>query len=175
MKKKKLFTVGLCIFIVSVLVVTAAAVVLYKYNDASHSYVRKVVNRINIEVSDTEFTFAKPDSSGMLYCETTVSVEKTEKDFYAMLDSITLSGQDFGYVIYTAGKNNGEAELPENVMIKPCQSDNAAYKWDISFTVPYEEGTSSYEVLLELNYTTGVKPNVTQSYVTNIPITLTVY
>ncbi len=174
MKRKKLLTIGLCLIIAGIMMITGAAVTGYKYSSASGEKVSNTLNRINYTVSATQFTFRQADKNGMLECRATVSIEKTEPDFYGKLNSITLSGADFGYVMYTAGKNNGDALLPENVMLPAKDGKVFPLEWEIAFTVPYEEGRTEYEVSIDINYTTGVKTNLTQKYLTSIPVTITV-
>lgn len=170
MKKKKLLIFSICLIIISSLVITTAAVVKYKYTASSGETVMETVNRVNISVSATEFTYKNVGSDGMLTCSVVVSAAKTEPDFYGQLHSITLSGADFGYTLYTAGKNNGDALLPEEVAL-PAETP---LEWEISFTVPYVEGQNTYEISLDINYSTGLKTNTAQRYMTSIPITLTV-
>lgn len=170
MKNKKMLIISLCIIIISTLVITTSAVVKYKYTSSSKEMVAETINRVDITVSATEFTYKNVSDDGMLSCSTVVSINKTEPDFYGKLHSITLSGSEFGYVIYTAGKNNGEAKLPEEVSL-PCDEP---LEWEITFTVPYIEGQDTYEINLDINYTTGLKTNTTQKYLTSIPLTLTV-
>lgn len=174
MKRKKLLTAGICLIIISALVITGTAVAKYKFSSSSGKTVSQIINRVNIEVSATEFTFDSVDSDGMLECRTLVSIEKTEPDFYGKLHSITLSGQEFGYTMYTASKNNGDALLPEEVILPTDESSPYPLSWEVTFTVPYEEGKNTYEATLDINYSTGVKPNLAQRYMTSIPITITV-
>ena len=174
MKRKKLLTAGVSLIIISMLVITGAAVTKYKFNSSSGETVSQIINRVNIEVSATEFNFESASKDGMLECRTNVSIEKTEPDFYGYLHSITLSGQDFGSTMYTARKENGNALLPEEVLL-PVNEDGAyPLSWEIAFTIPYEEGKNTYEVSLDINYSTGVKPNLAQRYMTSMPSTITV-
>lgn len=170
MKKKKLLIIGICLIVISSLIITAAAVVKYKYTSAAGETYIETVNRVNITVSATEFTYQNVAPDGMLTCSTVVSIEKTEPDFYGQLHSITLSGAEFGYTIYTAGKNNGDAVLPEETALPT----GTPLEWTIAFTIPYVEGQDTYEIFLDLNYTTGIKTNITQRYMTSIPLKLTV-
>lgn len=170
MKKKKLLIAAICIAVISSLVITAAAVVKYKFSSADEPEVMETINRVNITVSATEFTYNNVSDDGMLTCSTKVSIAKTEPDFYGQLHSVTVSGAEIGYTVYTAGKNNGDALLPEEVALT---SENPL-EWTITFTVPYTEGQDVYNLSLDFNYTTGIKPNVTQRYMTSIPVTLTV-
>lgn len=174
MKRKKLLTAGICLIIVSILAITGVAVTKYKFNSSSGETVSQLLNRVNIEVSATEFSFESVSKDGMLECRTFVSIEKTEPDFYGKLHSITISGSETGYVMYTAGKDNGDALLPEEVFLPVNDDGTYPLKWEIAFTIPYEDGKNTYEVSLDINYSTGVKPNLTQRYMTSIPITLTI-
>lgn len=174
MKRKKLLTAGICLIIISLLVITGAAVTKYKFNSSSGETVSQIINRVNIEVSATEFSFNRVEKDGMLECRTVVSIEKTEPDFYGKLHSITLSGQEFGFTMYTAGKDNGDSLLPEEVFLPVKENGTYPLEWEVAFTIPYEEGKTTYDVSLDINYSTGVKPNLAQRYMTSIPITVTV-
>lgn len=174
MKHKNLLTAGICLILVSVLMLSGAAVTKYKFTSSSGETVSQIVNRVNITVSATEFTFRSADKDGMLECRTTVSIEKTEPDFYGMLHSITVDGCETGYVMYTAGKDNGDALLPEEVVLPMKDNETFPLEWEVTFTVPYEEGKTEYTASLGIDYTTGVKTNLKQRYQTSIPITITV-
>ena len=174
MKKNKLLTAIICPILICALIITGAAVVKYKFSSSSGETVSELINRVNIEVSATKFNFSKISKDGMLECRTIVSVAKTEPDFYGFLHSISLSGADFGYVMYTAGKNNGTAVLPEEVNLPVNNKKAVPLEWEITFAVPYEEGKTSYKVMLDINYSTGLKTNLVQRYMTSIPITITV-
>ena len=170
MKNKKMLIISLCIIIVSTLMITTSAVVKHKYTESSKEMVAETVNRVNITVSATEFTYKDVSDDGMLTCSTVVSIKKTEPDFYGKLHSITLSGAEFGYTIYTAGKNNVDAKLPDEVSL-PSEEP---LEWEITFTVPYIQGQNTYKIALDINYTTGLKTNTTQKYLTSVPLILTV-
>ena len=174
MKRKKLFTAGMCMIIASLLVITGAAVTKYKFTSSSGEAVSQYINRVNINVSATEFTFSRADENGMLECRAIVSIEKSEPDFYGMLHSITIGGTQTGPVIYTAGKDNGNALLPEEVMLPVNADGTYPLTWEIAFSIPYEDGKTTYDATIDFNYTTGVKTNLTQRYMTSIPVTVTV-
>ncbi len=174
MKNRKMLIAAVCIILVSTLMITGAAITKYKFTSSSGETVSEYVNRVNINVSATEFTFSRADENGMLECRTTVSIEKTEPDFYGLLHSITIGGTETGAVIYTAGKDNGTAILPEEVFL-PVNEDGAyPLTWEIAFSIPYEDGKTIYEATIDFNYTTGVKTNLTQRYMTSIPVTVTI-
>ncbi len=174
MKHKKMLITGLCLILASILMITGAAVTKYKFTSSSGETVSQFINRVNITVSATEFVFNRADENGMLECRTTVSIEKTEPDFYGMLHSITIGSTETGMVMYTAGKDNGNALLPEEVMLPVNEDGTYPLTWEIAFSIPYEDGKTTYEATIDFNYTTGVKTNLTQRYMTSIPVTVTV-
>lgn len=174
MKRKKLLTAGICLILISTLVITGTAVTMYKFSSSSGEMVSEIINRVNIEVSATKFNFDRVGKDGMLECRAVISIEKTEPDFYGKLHSITLSGQEFGYTMYTAGKNNGDASLPQEVSLPSNDKGTYPLEWEVAFTVPYENGKYTYDMTLDINYSTGVKPNLAQRYMTSIPITISV-
>ena len=174
MTRKKILTIGIILILISTLLITGTAVARNKFTSSSGEKISNIINRVSNSVSATEFTFSEPDKNGMLECRATVSIEKTEPDFYGKLNSITLSGAEFGYVMYTAGKDNGDAHLPENVLLPSDTASTQPLVWEIAFTVPYEDGKNDYEVSLDIDYTTGVKTNLAQKYYKGIPIKITV-
>lgn len=174
MKNRKMHIAAVCIILIGALMITGAAVTKYKFTSSSGETVSEFINRVNITVSATEFTFSRADENGMLECRTTVSIGKTEPDFYGMLHSITIGGTETGSVIYTAGKDNGDATLPEEVILPVNEEGAYPLTWEIAFSIPYEDGKTTYEATLDFNYTTGVKTNLTQRYMTSIPVTVTV-
>ena len=174
MKHRKTLIAGICIILACVLTVTGAAVTKYKFTSSSGEAVSQYINRVNINVSATEFTFSRADENGMLECRAIVSIEKSEPDFYGMLHSITIGGTQTGPVIYTAGKDNGNALLPEEVMLPVNADGTYPLTWEIAFSIPYEDGKTTYDATIDINYTTGVKTNLTQRYMTSIPVTVTV-
>lgn len=174
MKHRKMLIAALCLILVSALMITGFAVTKYKFTSSSGETVSQYINRVNINVSATEFTFSRPDENGMLECRTTVSIEKTEPDFYGLLHSITIGGTETGPVVFTAGKDNGNALLPEEVFLPVNEDGTYPLTWEIAFSIPYEDGKTTYEATLDFNYTTGVKTNLTQRYMTSIPVTITV-
>ena len=170
MKHKKLLITGISLLLVSILVISGTAITKYKFTSSSGETVSKLINRVNITVSATEFNFRRADADGMLECRTTVSIEKTEPDFYGILHSITVGGCETGYVMYTAGPENGSALLPEDVILPTDGNETTPLSWEITFTIPYEEGKTEYDASIDFVYTTGVKTNVTQQYMTSIPV-----
>ena len=174
MKRKKLLTAAICLCLISVLVISSAAFVKYKFTSSSGEAVIKTVNRVDISVSATSFEFDKVGKDGLLVCTAKVSIGKTEPDFYGVLDSITLSGEKTEYALFTAGKNNPTDGLPQSVTFPV--SDGKAYpiEWEITFAVPYEEGRNEYNMFINFDYTTGIKETAAQRYQTSIPVNITV-
>ena len=174
MKHRKTLISVLCLILVSALMITGFAVTKYKFTSSSGETVSQYINRVNINVSATEFTFSRADENGMLECRTVITIEKTEPDFYGMLHSITINGAEFGYTMYSAGKNNGDAALPEEVILPTDENGVYPLEWELTFTVPYEDGKNTYNLTLDIDYSTGVKTNLAQKYNISIPVTIIV-
>lgn len=173
MKHKKILITIACLILAAILMITGTAVARNKFTSSSGESVSQIINRVNITVSATEFTFKTADKNGMLECRATVTICKTEPDFYGRLHSITINAEETGFVMYTAGKNNGDAQLPEEVLLPSDKNDSQPLEWEIAFSIPYEEGKKEYNASIDFNYTTGVKTNLTQRYMTSIPVTIT--
>lgn len=168
--KTRLIRVCACAVLLCVLAVTVTAVL---YSRSSGSVVQYIANRVNITVDNTEFEFDSAEIGDTLTCTLYVTIEKTEPDFYGLLNSIYIDGIDTISTVFTAGEDNGSANLPLSVYLPASDDEVYALEWEVSFSFEYD-GQDEYELSLVLDYTTGVSADVTQQYITTVPITVSV-
>ena len=127
------------------------------------------LNRIHLSADATQFVFMRAEN-GKYKLSFSLCAKKTEADFYAMLDSVQLSGLPYDKIRFTAAPENGNtvslfgAELPtneENVPQPLC--------WTVDIEFSAAESVT-YTPQLILTYTSGTKYAQTERYRTEIPM-----
>lgn len=143
---------------------------------AQQPYKSLIENRMNFTVDKTDFSFSKTSEDDIFCLSFTVTAAKTEADFYAMLNGITLTGGVFESVIYEPGENNGEYNNPHS-LIMPI-GDNGkplTLSWKVTATFRYSSTLSkSFAPELQINYTSGLKIGYADSHILTVPINITV-
>lgn len=162
------FVILLCI----ALCATATAAITRLASKSQGKTQSYIVNRVNITFENTEFTFDNVSAGDTLTCKAHVSIEKTEHDFYGVLNSITISGTPFSSTIFSAGKNNGDSSIPENAVLPVSDGKTVPLEWDIEFSFVFDGETAIYNLNADIDYTTGVSKNTAQRYITSVPITV---
>ncbi len=153
------------IIAVAALALTAVSVsaVLGGVKTDSGSYERNIIERVNISVSRTEFTFKKANEADLLPCDLTFSIEKAEPEFFARLDSLVIEGDGISGTVYEGDAAPEYVELPEDGL-----------SWNISFSVRYKKGVTAYPLKLVVTYTSGVDAANVDSYIREIPVSVSV-
>ncbi len=144
------------------LAAVSVSAVLGGVKTGSGSYERNIIERVDISVSQTEFSFDKPDASGELPCYLTFKIDKTEPDFFARLDSLVIEGDGVSGTVY-----EGDA-APEYVVVP----ESGGLSWNISFSVRYKKGVTAYPLKLTVTYTSGVDAANVDSYIREIPLSV---
>ena len=163
MSPKKRLSLIITVAALALTAVSVSAVLGGGRNDAG-TYERNIIERVNVSVSRTEFTFSKADDAGMLPCNLTFSIDKAEPDFFARLDSLVIEGEGISGTVY-----EGDA-APEYVVLPEI----GGLSWNISFAVRYKKGVTAYPLKLVVTYTSGTDAANVDSYIREIPINVTV-
>lgn len=171
MTKKRIIAI-VCAVLIAAAAVSAAAYTAYRFRTAEKPVERQYVDRVNLSLDRTAFTFDQPPADGMLICETTLTVEKSEAEFYGKLVAVTVEGGK--NVIFTAGHDNGDAVLPQDLILPATAEAPIPLSWTVSFGVPYEEGKTDYEAALVITLETGMNAQSTDVRQARFPVTLTV-
>ena len=164
MKNKKLIII-IAVIAAAILAVSVSSAAVKKYTSAKNARVQKIVNRVNIEVDKTQFTYDDLNDGDIINASAKISIEKSEPDFYGKLVSITIEGADFTEKIYVS--KNKDDSLPQNINL-PCGDP---LSWNISFSVPYSENIEN-SIYISFDYITGINEQTKQEYITKIPISI---
>lgn len=132
---------------------------------------RDVLDRIRFQVENTDFTLKKtgtgPEEFEIAF---TLTAEKTEPDFYAVIHCIDLEGLEYDSLIFqsNSNENNVPSELPlpaENGKTVPLQWTVRAF-----FTT---ENKAPIDFSLVINYTSGITESVADTHILKIPMHIT--
>ncbi|MCL2513028.1 MAG: hypothetical protein FWF08_03920 [Oscillospiraceae bacterium] len=145
----------------------------------SGSFETEIINRVNIYADDTEQVFKSPGGTGKFTARVVVSAAKTETDFYARINSISVSGMPYENVIITPVQ--GEYALfPQNAVLPggDLKADGTAEpppvaKWYVDITFSASAGAEC-RPSVDINYTSGVNSQNADTHILNIPVKLTV-
>ncbi len=162
------------ILLCAALCATATAAITHLATKSQGETQSYIVNRVNITFENTEFTFDNAAAGDLLTCKAHVSIEKTEPDFYGVLNSITISGTPLSSTVFSAGKNNDSAVSPKNAILPVSDEKTVPLEWDVEFSFVYDGETTIYNLTADIDYTTGVSKETTQRYITSVPITVSV-
>ena len=171
MKTKKIrFTVLLALLLA---IVTAGAVIATRTpREATGAFVRKLVDRMDITVENTAFSF-DPDASedGTFELETTVTLTKTEPDFYARLLDISVEGLDLDSL--SVADATGAGALKKGGVFLPVE-DGKAVPLTLTVTARFQaDGETALSPTLVLHYRSGMTADAADERYLEIPLTVT--
>lgn len=132
-------------------------------------YERTYIDRLDLHVDATQFVFMI-DENGKYKLQFTFTAEKTEADFYAMLDDFYIFGMPYTDMTVTAATANGDtiaipgAELPADYY-----GNTAPLQWTIEMQFETNEPVH-YTPTLHLTYTSGTKYDLSETYRLEIPL-----
>ena len=171
MKTKKIrFTVLLALLLA---IVTAGAVIATRTpREATGAFVRKLVDRMDITVENTVFSF-DPDAAedGTFELETTVTLTKTEPDFYARLLDISVEGLDLDSL--SVADATGAGALKKGGVFLPVE-DGKAVPLTLTVTARFQaDGETALSPTLVLHYRSGMTADAADERYLEIPLTVT--
>lgn len=137
----------------------------------SGGFVQKTVDRINLTVDSTEFSFDFSDN-GVYTLSFEFTAEKTEAEFYGRLDSFAVTGLDTEYTLLTAV--DGSSEYVLDAAVLPAK-DGKAEKLVWSVEAPCKiDGRGTFTGEIAIEYTSGITQEQADSHLLKIPLTITV-
>ncbi|MBQ6863365.1 MAG: hypothetical protein IJO14_03905 [Clostridia bacterium] len=133
----------------------------------------KYVNRVDFQIDSTEFVFIKSDNGKYVF-RFTFTAEKTEPDFYAILDSFSLTGIPYTKLTITADDaNDGVLMIPGSILPTTKQEKTAPLSWTAEVEFSAQQGVT-YTPTLQIGYTSGTSYALKESYRADVPFTVKV-
>ncbi len=168
--KKKLTVILSVIFILLIPITVFAVISAQKADVTKGGFSQNTVDRLNINIDATEFAFKKSDS-GTYMIEFTLTAEKTEGEFYGMLNSVEFSGLDFDYMLLTG--ENGENTAINNTVLPSVNGTPQTLSWNVQIPCKITSA-GEYTAEFSVSYTSGLTKDTSDSRVLTIPISITV-
>lgn len=120
------------------------------------------IDRLNLQVDATQFVFMQQEN-GRYAVRFTFTAEKTEPDFYAVIDNFTITGLPYSEMTIRAASENGNqimipgAELPSDY-----DGSTRPLQWEAEIIIETDEPVT-YTPTLILTYTSGTKYELTET------------
>lgn len=163
---KKIAVALVCVLLGLSVLIGGAAVVYQTAFNKTGSVVSKTVNRVNFTLTDTEQTFSPAD--GQYVAELQFTASKTEPDFYAVMNNISLSGMGFEKLEVIPTEDTA---VPFSGAVLPAQDGECEeMTWLLRITFSAQSGTTLTPTLT-IDYTSGVKAEAANRRLFEAPLT----
>ena len=170
MKKTGILILSVALALLTAVAAGAAAYQIAK--EKSGTVISQTVNRVNLTFENTKQTFA-PSESGEYLAELTFTAEKTEADFYAVLNDLSCSGMGFMRMEIVPAEDGTNNMSFAGAALKAQDGECIASKWLIRLYFQAQPGTT-FAPTLTLDYTSGVKEAAAARRLLDIPLQLTI-
>ena len=172
MKKKK--SLVILAFVLAVILIPVGAFAVKNAVQPSATvggFVQKTVDRLNLTVDKTEFVF-KRSADNTYNISFTFSAEKTEADFYGVINSLSIDKISGEYILFTAA--DGSPQYVINDTVLPASGGKTQpLSWTVE--VPCSiQGTGTVNGSIRIEYTSGVTQQAADSHLLEIPLTVTI-
>lgn len=174
-KKHKLILTAVSVLVLFAVTVTAFAVVGGKKPAVqSGGFSSPYADRISINFENTEFTLKKATEAAETFTLTSViSLNKTQADFYALINSFTVSGISYDNIVFTALTPSSENKTLDSLILTAENGEPDIMKWQVDITLSVQ-GKGTYRPVIKLDYISGITEETAVRRFTEIPLTVTV-
>ena len=170
MRNRKLALLLSAVFVLLIPPGVFAAKTLLRPKSAAGGYYRDIVDRLEITVDRTAFTF---QGGGAMQAELTLTLQKTEADFYALIDAVDVAGLEYDSLELICETPGIDPALPENMLLPVRDGESAPLQWKLLLTFT-ADAPATLTPVLEVSYTSGLTAETADGRLLQIPLTLTV-
>ncbi len=169
-KTNKIVIAVAAIVLITVFCAVAAAV--HKPAENGGSFVQEITDRMRFTVSPTAFTFAPPEEDAPLEFRFTLTAEKNEADFYAVIHSVTLTGADYESVRFQTESGTDNA-VPQELVLPAENGKAQEIRWVVTVRLPADAaGENAFE--LAIDYTSGITQETADEHILTVPLNVTI-
>ncbi len=134
---------------------------------------RTYIDRLDLHMDATQFVFMM-DENGKYKLQFTFTAEKTEADFYAILDDFYILGLPYSEMTVTASSTNGNTvAIPGAQLPADYYGNTSPLQWTIELQFETAQPVH-YTPTLQLTYTSGTKYDLRETYRLEIPMVVKV-
>ena len=173
MKKSTLISIAVCAALV---ILVPLSVWAFKTGSAPKSqsgqFVRKIIDRIDISVDNTDFILEKPAAGGSDYTISFVfSAKKTQADFYGRIDSVQVKGLSYDNIVFLPQNEYCDGKTLNDLLLPVADDEPAEVRWrgDMTF---HAADSAPLSPVIEITYTSGMSRQTADTHVLEIPLTI---
>ncbi len=174
MKKSTLVSILICAALVIAVPLTVWAVKSGKAPQSqSGSFSRRIIDRIDFSVENTEFVLKKSESGPEDYTISFYfSAKKTQADFYGRIDSVKINGLTYDNIVFVPQNDNCDGLTLTDMLLPVKDGEPAEARWraDMTFTVADAKPLAP---VIEITYTSGMTQQTADTHILEIPLTIT--
>ncbi|MBQ6022118.1 MAG: hypothetical protein IJL25_04230 [Clostridia bacterium] len=150
----------------------AVAAAVHKPAETDGSFVQEITDRVRFTVSPTAFTFAPPEEDEPLEFRFTLTAEKNEADFYAVIHSVTLTGANYESVRFQT-ESGADNAVPHQLVLPAENGKAQEVRWEVTVRLPADAaGTNAFE--LAIDYTAGITQETADEHILTVPLKVTI-
>lgn len=163
---KKIISSLICVLALFCFGMTAVAVLSQKAEKAEGTAVSEIVDRVNFKVEGVKQTFSEADGSYM--AEIRLTAEKTEADFYAIMNDTEIKGMTYEKIeIVPADEENGVSYYGAVLPAKDGKTSPLHWVVRIYFSSPQAQ---NLKPVLSIDFTSGVKKETATRHLFEQPL-----
>ena len=173
MKKSTLISIIICTALVILAPVTVWA---FKTGAApkaqSGQFVRRIIDRIDVTVDNTDFVLEKPAAGGSDYTVSFLfSAKKTQADFYGRIDSVQIKGLVYDNIVFVPQNEYCDGLTLHDLLLPVTDGEPAEVVWRGEMTFRAEE-PAPISPLIEITYTSGMSRQTADTHILEIPLSI---
>ena len=175
LKKHKRFLI-----VISCILLTAVTLTVFAVNNSkkpesvSGKFENLTADRIELIIENTDFTLKKSSDGVEAYTLSLFfSARKTQGDFYAVINSFTVSDVAYYNLVFTALTDAAEEKTLDALVLTSTDGEPDLYKWRVDMTLSIL-GKGEYNPVIRIDYTSGVTEAASQRKFIDVPLKITV-
>ena len=138
----------------------------------SGQFVRKIIDRIDISVDNTDFILAKPAADGSDYTVSFIfSAKKTQADFYGRIDSVQIKGIAYDNIVFVPQNEYCDGMTLNDLLLPVADGEPAEVVWrgDMTF---HAADDATLSPVIEVTYTSGMSRQTADTHILEIPLSI---
>ena len=171
MKYRK--TIGIALAaLVLLAALTITGIALRRNSGGEGRFERDIIDRVRFTASPTSLTMTDAVPGEETELTFTLTAQKTEADFYAMIHSIRIEGLEYASVRFQSD-NAGDAYVPENLLLPAENTGPTEVTWTVMILYT-PDSAGSTEFAVEIDYSAGLTQETADEHILSIPMQVTV-
>jgi|LSQX01.2.fsa_nt_gb hypothetical protein len=170
MKKRGFITISVVLLVCITALVAIGVNIIYA-DRTDGKFEQGVVNRVNFTLSPTSASYTTGTDEYVF--EATLTAQKNEAEFYAILHSLTVSGMEYSHIVLTPLlQYDVAADFNDLKMVSIVNDKNtyvpAKYGWTVQ--IFFDQNSVIENPTVDITYTSGIKETAADKRILSIPI-----